>query len=126
MRAADRQLVARDAKPALLCGGVQARTIRNDDVDAREAFAATIGRLDEPHARIVERHLEAAACVLANRHAYYLAPSLGQARWIGRLQLDGRVCADNFSALGFAPAAAAGRLPVALSLALRVPIDLEE
>src|SRR5271155_459962 len=111
---------------APLCRGIQPRAIRNDHVDSRQAFAAPVRRLDESDTRIVERQLESSARVLANRHVRDTAPSLGQPGGIGRLQLNRGVRADYFSSFCLAPSASARRLPVALRLALRVPIDLEE
>src|SRR5208282_3552486 len=107
-------------------GGIQPRAIRDDHVDSRQAFTAPVGRLYESDARVLERHLEPPARILANRHARNLAPSLGQSRRIGRLQLHRGVCTDDLRTFRLAPPAPARRRPITFRLALRIPVDLEE
>src|SRR6266851_621779 len=77
-RPADHDLAVAGAASSAFGRGKVPFGIRHADIDAAQTFAASVGRLDEADARVVERHLDTSARIVAQRNLGDAAPSLGE------------------------------------------------
>src|SRR5690242_14400345 len=125
-RAADYDLLVAGSASAAFSRLEQPFAIRHDDIDTAQTFAASVGCLDEADARVIERHLDTPARIVAQRKLRDTAPSFGQTARIRRLQFHRPKARDHVGAPRRIPIAAARGLPMSFGLALLVAVQLEE
>src|SRR5260370_39132754 len=76
-RPADHDLAVAGAASSAFGRGKEPFGIRHDDIDTAQTFAASVGRLDETDARVIEWYFDTPARIGPPRNLPDAAPSLG-------------------------------------------------